>query len=167
MSWSKVHIYIGKTGANEAFTTTLSELGVISDKSTSLSVEDGESLEAKATGGVTVAYEEGEPILSLTTRIKEMSFETESTLIKGSLNTEKTELTVTSNVIDDDYSVKVVPKNAGSIGLKIRRSHISFRPGYSEEEGHYVDVIFKILACADGELYKKFKVTAEDLNPTT
>ena len=58
--------------------------------------------------------------------------------------------------------VVLTPKNIGSTGIKARRTHISFRPGSSEEEGHYVDVTFKILACEDGELYTKFKVAASD-----
>jgi hypothetical protein len=36
------------------------------------------------------------------------------------------------------------------------------KPGSSEEEGSYVDLTFKILACADGALYTKFKVKASD-----
>ena len=31
-----------------------------------------------------------------------------------------------------------------------------------EEEGSYVDLTFKVLACSDGELYKKFRVKAAD-----
>ena len=55
MSWSKCKIEIGKTGENDAMATSLANIGVINDKSTTLSTEDGEVLEAKATGGVTVA----------------------------------------------------------------------------------------------------------------
>lgn len=72
------------------------------------------------------------------------------------------ELTVKTNVVSDDFSVKLTPKNIGAIGIKIRRSHVSFRPGSSEEEGSYVDLTFKVLACSDGELYKKFRVKAAD-----
>lgn len=67
-----------------------------------------------------------------------------------------------TNVVSDDFSVKLTPKNIGAIGIKARRTHVSFRPGSSEEEGSYVDLTFKILACSDGELYKKFRVKAED-----
>lgn len=162
MSWSKVKILLGKTGANEAMATTLTSPGIINDKSTSLTSEDGETLEAKATGGVVVASEQGEPTLTITTRIKEMDFNTEAAFIKGTVG-ESGDLTVKSNVIDDDYSIKVVPKNVGSIGVKARRGHLSFRPGYSEEEGHYVDLTYKILACSDGELYTKFRVKDADL----
>lgn len=162
MSWSKCKIELGVTGANDAFATTLFNLGIINDKSTTLSTEDGETLTAKATGGITVAEEEGEPVISLTTRIKEMDFETEAKLTGATVSSEGDELTVKTNIVSGDYSVKLTPKNIGAIGLKARRCHVSFRPGSSEEEGSYVDVTFKILACEDGELYKKFRVKAAD-----
>lgn len=162
MSWSKCKIELGETGANDAFATTLFNLGIINDKSTTLATEDGESLEAKATGGIVVATEEGEPIVTLTTRIKEMDFETEAKLTGAVVSTDGDELTVKTNIVSGDYSVKLTPKNIGAIGLKARRCHVSFRPGSSEEEGTYVDVTFKILACEDGELYKKFRVKAAD-----
>ena len=111
-----------------------------------------------------VAEEEGEPQVSITTRIMEMDFDTENKLtgaVKAGTSGSET-LKVTTNVIPDDFSLKLTPKNIGSTGIKARRTHISFRPGSSEEEGHYVDVTFKILACEDGELYTKFKVAAAD-----
>lgn len=164
MSWSKCKIEVGKTGDDDAMATELFSLGAIKDKSTSMSTEDGDTLTATATGGVVVAEEEGEPIVSITTRIMEMDFDTENKLTgaakSGSPGQE--ELTVKTNVIPEDFSVKVTPKNIGATGVKVRRTHISFRPGSSEEEGQYVDVTFKILACADGELYKKFKVQSTD-----
>ena len=162
MSWSKCKIELGLTGDNDTFATTLFNLGIINDKSTTLSTEDGETLTAKATGGITVAEEEGEPVISLTTRIKEMDFETEAKLIGAVVSTDGDELTVKTNIVSGDYSVKLTPKNIGAIGIKARRCHVSFRPGSSEEEGSYVDVTFKILACEDGELYKKFRVKASD-----
>lgn len=162
MSWSKCKIELGKTGDNDAMATDLFNLGTINDKSTTLSTEDGETLTATATGGVVVAEEEGEPVVTLTTRIKEMDFDTESKLTGASVSTDGDELTVKTNIVDGDYSVKLTPKNIGAIGIKARRTHVSFRPGSSEEEGSYVDVTFKILACGDGELYKKFRVKAED-----
>lgn len=160
MSWSKCKIEVGKTGANDAMAATLANLGVINDKSTTLATEDGETLEAKATGGVVVAYEEGEHRYVISTRIKEPDFTTEASIIKATAGQD--ELTVKSNIVAEDYSVKVTPKNIGAIGIKARRTHMTWKPGSSEEEGHYVDVTFTILECADGELYKKFRVKAAD-----
>ena len=163
MSWSKCKIEIGKTGENDAMATSLANIGVINDKSTTLSTEDGEVLEAKATGGVTVAMEEGEHSYIISTRVKEMDFTTEASLIGGTVGgSGGDELTVKSNIIADDYSVKLTPKNIGAIGIKARKTHVTFKPGSSEEEGNFVDLTFRILACADGELYKKFRVKASD-----
>ena len=163
MSWSKCKIEIGKTGENDAMATSLANIGVINDKSTTLSTEDGEVLEAKATGGVTVAMEEGEHSYIISTRVKEMDFTTEASLIGGTVGgSGSDELTVKSNISADDYSVKLTPKNIGAIGIKARKTHVTFKPGSSEEEGNFVDLTFRILACADGELYKKFRVKASD-----
>lgn len=160
MSWSKCKIEVGKTGEDEAMAVSLTNIGIINDKSTTLATEDGEKLTATATGGIVVAEEEGEPIVTITTRVKEMDFDTEKIFTGATVSEE--ELVVKTNVVSDDFSVKLTPKNIGAIGIKARRTHVSFRPGSSEEEGSYVDLTFKILACSDGELYKKFRVKSED-----
>ena len=160
MSWSKCKIEIGKTGDNDAMAETLTDIGVINDKSTTLATEDGETLTATATGGVVVAEEESEPTMTITTRVKEPSFALETLLTGNAVSSD--ELVVKTNVVSDDFSVKLTPKNIGAIGIKARRTHVTWRPGSSEEEGHYVDITFKILACADGELIKKFRVAAAD-----
>lgn len=164
MSWSKCKIEVGKTGASDAMATELFELGHIKDKSTSLATEEGDKLTAVATGSVVVAEEEGEPQITVTTRIMEMDFDTEAKLTGAvkSGDSGSEELAVKTHIIPEDYSMKLTPKNIGATGIKARRTHITFLPGSSEEEGHYVDVTFKILACEDGELYKKFKVQASD-----
>lgn len=162
MSWSKTKVEVGKTGEDDAMATELTNVGIINDKSTTMSVEDGETLTATATGGIVVAEEEGEPVVSVTTRVKEMSFDVEKLFTGATVGTDSSDLTVKTNVVSEDFSLKVTPKNIGAVGIKARRTHVSFRPGYSEEEGHYVDLTFKILACEDGELYKKFKVAASD-----
>ena len=160
MSWSKCKIEIGKTGANDAMAASLADIGTIDDKSTTLTSEDGDKLEAKATGGIVVATEEGEHIYTINTRVKEMDFATEASLNGGTVASD--ELTVKTNIVSDNYSVKLTPKNIGAIGIKARKCHVVMKPGSSEEDGHFVDLTFTILACADGELYKKFRVKAAD-----
>ena len=162
MSWSKCKIEVGKTGEDEAMASELTDIGTINDKSTTLATEDGETLTATATGGIVVAEEEGEPVVTITTRVKEMDFDKEKMFTGAEVSIDGDELTVKTNVVSNDFSVKLTPKNIGAIGVKVRRAHVSFRPGSSEEEGSYVDLTFKGLACSDGELYKKFRVKAED-----
>jgi hypothetical protein len=161
MSWSQVIVEAGPTGADDAMSTKLFSVGTINDKSTTLTSSDGDSLEAKATGGVIVAEEDGEPSIEVTTRVKEMDFDTEG-LFTGAVQNDDGELVVSTNKVEDDFSLKITPKNIGAKGLKARRCHVKFRPGQSEEEGNYVDLTFKILECEDGELYRWFRVKAAD-----
>lgn len=124
MSWSKCKIEVGKTGDDEAMAATLTDVGTINDKSTTLATEDGETLTATATGGIVVAEEEGEPVVTLTTRVKEMDFDKEKMFNGAEVSEDGDELTVKTNVVSDDFSVKLTPKNIGAIGIKIRRSHV-------------------------------------------
>lgn len=162
MSWSEVLVLFGETGANDAMATVLYTLGIINDKSSSLSFSEGDTLTATATGGKVVAEEYSEGTTEFTTRVKEMSFETEKLLTGAAIETTTKELVVSTHIVEKEMSLKVVPKNIGGIGIKARRCKVKFVPGYSEEEGHYVDVTFKILECEDGELYRKYRVTKED-----
>lgn len=159
MSWGKCSITIGKTGAADAMAASLASIGTIKDKSTNLEMQDGESKEARATGGVLVAYEESEPTIQLTTRIIEPDFATLATILDATHDTTGGTLTVKSLVVNDSYSVQVDPVPTGATGLKIRKTRITYKEGYSEEEGHFADMTFTVLACADGELYQKYKKT--------
>ena len=160
MSWSKTKIEIGKTGSADAMATTLTSIGTIKDKSTTMSTAEGETLTATATGGIVVAEEKGESVVTITCRVIEPTWELEEKLIGATEAT--SELLVKTNVVKDHWSVKITPKNTGAIGLKIRKTSVTYLPGQSEDEGHYADITFKVLACEDGELYKKFRVADSD-----
>ena len=162
MSWSECRVEIGHTGENDAMATQLVSVGTINDKSTSLATSDGETLTAKASGGKTVAEEEGEPEVTITTRVKEMDFDTEHLLTGAVISTDGDELDVNTNIVQGEFSVKVTPKNIGAQGIKAPKCSVKFRPGSSEEEGSYVDLTFKILPCEDGELYRYFRVKKTD-----
>ena len=110
MSWSKVKIEVGKTGANDAMAASLTDIGVISDKSTSLSAEDGESLTATATGGIVVAEEEGEPVISITTRVKEMTYAVE-TLFTGAVAASDDLTVKTGENESDELQTVVIEKD--------------------------------------------------------
>lgn len=162
MSWSECRVEVGKTLEGDAMATDLYSVGTINDKSTTLATADGESLEAKASGGKTVALEEGEPVVTLTTRVKEMDFDTEGFFTGAVKSTDGDELDVKTNIVQGEFSVKVTPKNIGATGIKAARCSVKFRPGSSEDEGQYVDLTFTILETESGTLYKKFKVKKED-----
>lgn len=156
MSWSQCSIEIGKTGANDAMATVLIPIGNIKDKSTSIESTDGEKLQAKTTGGKLFAQEERDGEIFLKTRVIESDFVFLASLIGATHDTTKKELKVTSQVIAEPYSVKLTPRNIGATGVKIRKAHVSYKAGYSEEEGHFADLTFTVLECKDGELYTKF-----------
>lgn len=156
MSWSECSIKIGKTGVADAMSASLTSIGNIKDKSTTLESTEGEKLQAKATGGKLIAQEEREGEMVLKTRVIEDDFAFLATLIGATNDSTAKELKVTSHIVADDYSVELSPKNVGATGLKIRKAHVSYKPGFSEEEGHFADLTFTVLECADGELYTKF-----------
>lgn len=157
MSWSECSIVMGKTGTADAMADTLVSVGTIKDKSTSMETAQGEKMEARATGGKLVGYETGQGVLTLTTRIIEPDFASLATMIDATNNTEAGELTIKSLLVNDQYSIKVSPKNIGGTGIRARKCHIEYKEGYSESEGHFADLKFTVMTCADGELYTKFK----------
>ncbi|MEG2065203.1 MAG: BACON domain-containing carbohydrate-binding protein, partial [Alistipes sp.] len=148
------------TGENEAMSDNLKSIGVINDQSTTLEVGEGEKLQAKATGGIVVAQEVGEGEIILKARVKEPAFDFEAGLTGAILNAVGDEMTVKTHVINEDMSVEVTPKNIGATGIRIRKSNMSYKPGYSEGEGYYADITWTVLACEDEELYTKFKKKA-------
>jgi hypothetical protein len=158
MSWSKATITIALTGAADALGTPLTSIGTVKDKSTNFTTSDGDALIAKATGGVVVAREQLEGEIVLTTRIIEPGYAVEAAFTGATNNT--TSLVVKSNVVPAYWSAQVDPKNIGGVGIKIRKANVSYKPGYSEEEGHYADVTFTVVQCADLELYTKYTKTA-------
>ena len=162
MAWSKCSVEIAKTGSEDAFNgSDMKSVGVIKDKSTTLEPSDGDVLEMKATGGETVAKETQEGGYTLKTRVIEPDEELYKLLGLGEEVTaegdDKGDFKVNTHLVDGDWSVKVTPKNVGARGIKVPLSSISFKPGYSEEEGNYADLEFEILKGAQGYWYSRFK----------
>lgn len=156
MSWSECQVEIGKTGANDALSTSLASIGETKDKSTSLSVGDGEKLVAKGSGGKIVAQEEKDGEITLTTRVLEPDFAFIAGLLGSTVDKATGTLKYKSLIVQDSYSVKVTPRNVGAKGVMIRKAHLKYKEGQSEEEGFYADITFTVLKCADGELYSRF-----------
>lgn len=155
MAWSECVIEIGKTGADDSMSIALSSIGVIKDKSSSLEPSDGDTLEAKATGGKTVAKEQLEGGYVFKTRVIEPDDELLTTLGLGAVSGE--DFNVKTHVVDGDFSLRVTPKNVGAVGIKAPKTNISYKPGWSEEEGNYADIEFEILKGATDVWYSRFK----------
>lgn len=165
MAWSKCLIEIAKAGADDAFNGTgMKSIGTIKDKSTTLEPSDGDVLEMKATGGETVAKEVQEGGYTLKTRVIEPDDELYTLLELGEAITtegdEKGDFKVNTHLVPGDWSVKVTPKNVGAKGIKVPLTTISFKPGYSEEEGNYADIEFEILKGAKDYWYSRFTKAA-------
>lgn len=158
MAWSECSIKIGKTGTGDAMATSLSSIGTIKDKSSFLEPSDGEELRAKSTGGKTVALEQLEGGFLLRTRVIEPTDTLLTTLELG--ETDAAGLKVKTHVVSGDWSVQVEPKNVGAMGIKAPKTNITYKPGWSEEEGNYADVEFEILYGAAGYWYQRFTKAA-------
>lgn len=165
MSWSKQRSFIGKTGANDAMATdaTLTEVDGIKDKSSSLSTSEGDKLSMYATGHELVDEEVAEGDYEVTFRV----IEPEDTLLTllglGSADGEGGDFSVTTHIVEGFWSLLLVPKNIGAKGIKAPKCKISYTPGYSEEDGHYADLKFKVIKGVGGTWYKRFTTKASSI----
>lgn len=161
-AWSKCKFEIAKTPDTDTMPDSLTDIGVIKDKSSTLEATDGETLELKATGGITVAEETQEGGYELSTRVIEPTFELLTLLGLGEVAGED-DFDVKTHVVDGEWAVKVTPKNLGAIGLKAPKTTITYKPGWNEEEGNYADIKFKIIfSTVTNKWYTRFKRKATD-----
>lgn len=166
MSWSKVRAYIGKTPAAETMATSLTEIGPVKDKTCVLETSEGDTLEMKATGGELIGYEEQEGTTTVTVRIIEPREDLYTLFGIGTADAGAHTVNVESHLIPDYYSLELEPKNVGGYGIRAPKCSVSFRPGYSEEEGNYVDLVFGILHGQAGYLYQYWQKPATVATPT-
>ncbi len=164
MAWSKCKIEIGKTGNSDAMAASLTDVGVILNQSSTLSAEEGDKMQAIATGGEIVAEEPQEGTLVLETTIIEPTPELIALLGLGAAVAEGgTEQTITTHVVNDNWSVKVTPKNQGAWGIQAPKTTISYIPAWSEENGNQAVLRFSILKTTEAETnywYKRFKTAS-------
>jgi hypothetical protein len=171
MAWSKCDIRIGKTifdqstGA-ESMASVLSSLGTINYQSTSMEVADGDELIARETGGKVVAREQNDGDVTITTKVIEPQTAL-YTLLFGTAAEADGGVKVSTHIVEDYYSLIVVPKNKGAIGVKAKKCSVSFKPGYSDTDGNYADITFTIVACQDGELYTRYVKSGAEISPNT
>lgn len=159
MSWSKCQIKIGKTLADDKPATSLTSVGTIRDKSSSLSAENGDALEMKATGGELVGYEQQPGTLTLTTTVIEPSKELYQALGLTPSAAVGDDIEVSSHVVEDEFTVEVTPKNIGAFGILAPKCSVSVQPTWDEETGHGLVLTFGILKSqvSGNYWYKKVK----------
>lgn len=134
----------------------LKNIGTIKDKSSTLEPSDGDTLEAKATGGETVAKETQEGGFLLKTRVIEPDDELLEMLGLGELDKESDEFKMKTHVVEGDFSVEVEPKNYGAKGIRAPKTNVAYKPGWSEEEGNYADLEFEIVKTDQADETKNY-----------
>ena len=153
MSWSKCEIKIGTSTGTMA--TSLQSIGYVKDRSTTLEASEGDVLEAIASGGERVAKEALEGGFTISTRVIEPSDDLIELLGIGA---EKNgELQITTHLINQPFSIEITPKNVGARGIRAPYTNITYRPGWSEEEGFYADLEFEVLRGTAGYWYSHFR----------
>lgn len=157
MSWSQCSVEIGVTPDDDSMATELTDIGVIKDQSAVLTPSDGNVLEAKQTGGGTVAKETQEGGYMLSLRVIEPTDALLTLLGLGAVASEGGDFNVKTHIVDEDFSVKLTPKNVGAKGIKAPLTAVTYKPGWSDQEGAYADIDFEILHGAADYWYSIFK----------
>ena len=158
LAWSKCKIEFADALSSGALPSSgFTSVGTIKDKSSVLSSEDGDTLEAKSTGGELVGYEKQEGTMTLETTVIEPDDSLFTSLGLGSMvgETGSEELCVSTHVVGKEVAVKVTPHNVGAKGIAAPKCTLSVKTGWSEEEGNYAVLTFGILHGGDF-WYKKF-----------
>lgn len=143
MAWGKCKFEIGDTGENDAFAETLFSVGVIKDKSTTLTSNDGDALTMKATGGETVAQEDLEGTLEVETTVIEPTPELYEKLKIADKDADG-EQKVKTHIVPSDKSVKITPHNKGARGIKAPLCRIKVAPALDEENGNAIKITASI-----------------------
>lgn len=155
MAWSECQVKIGQTGSNDAMASSLTDIGTIKDKSGVLEPSDGDVLEAKSTGGHTVAKEAQEGGFALTVRVIEPTASLIALLGLASAEADGVQ-NITTHLVSGYWSVELTPKNVGAKGIRAPKTEITYKPGWSEEEGNYADITFTFLLGVAGYWYSRF-----------
>ena len=145
MAWSKCKVEIGvATGTFSMPSSALTDVGVIKDKSAVLEALDGDELSARGTGGEEVGHEDLEGGVQLTVRVIEPENALLTALGLGEV-TNTTDFNVKTHIPTDNFAVKVTPKNVGAMGIQCPLSSIKYKPGWSDADGNYADLVFRFI----------------------
>lgn len=168
MSWSECKIEISPIDESTGLpsTTGWKSIGTIKDKSSSLSSDTGEELEAYATGHKRVGYEQQEGDFTLATTVIEPEDDLYVALDLAEKEDSSGDLLVKTHVPGSYYGVRVTPKNKGGRGIEAPYCFISTSPDWSEETGDEMPLTIAILHNEDlGYWYKKFRAKTANFAP--
>ena len=157
MAWSKCKVEFGVATGSFTMPTQLTSCGVIKDKSAVLEALDGDELSAKGTGGEEVAHEDLEGGLQLTIRVIEPENSLLTALGLNGTTATGSDFNVKTHIPAQNFGVKVTPKNEGAIGIQAPLASVKYKPGWSDAEGNYADIIFRILKIdEESDWYTRF-----------
>lgn len=161
MAWSKCVVEFGVATGSFTMPSSLTSCGVIKDKSAVLEALDGDELSAKGTGGEEVGHEDLEGGMQLTIRV----IEPENTLLTalglGAVAAGSTDYNVKTHIPANNFGVKVTPKNIGAIGVQCPLTSVKYKPGWSDADGNYADIVFRFLKIDEtADWYTRFVKTA-------
>lgn len=159
MAWSKCKVEIGKMPAAESMAASLSEIKPVKYQSSELTAEDGDTLQMQEEGGGLVGYETLPGSFSFACRIIEPDDTLYTTLGIGAAASDN--FNVSSHVVADYFSLQVTPLHVGAKGFRAPKCSVSVKPGFSSQDGNYVDLTFGILLSDAGYWYQRF-TKAED-----
>ena len=157
MAWSKCKVEFGVATGSFTMPSSLTSCGIIKDKSAVLEALDGDELSAVGTGGEDVGHEDLEGGLQLTIRVIEPENSLLTALGLGAVATGSTDYNVKTHIPAQNFGVKVTPKNVGAIGIQAPLSSVKYKPGWSDADGNYADIIFRILKIdEESDWYTRF-----------
>ena len=157
MAWSKCKVEFGVATGSFTMPSSLTSCGIIKDKSAVLEALDGDELSAVGTGGEEVGHEDLEGGLQLTIRVIEPENSLLTALGLGAVATGSTDYNVKTHIPAQNFGVKVTPKNVGAIGIQAPLSSVKYKPGWSDADGNYADIIFRILKIdEESDWYTRF-----------
>lgn len=156
MAWSKCKIEIAPMPDDETMASddAMMDIGILRNNSTSMTTEDGDSLQAQESGGGIVAEEVQEGSFKLQTELIEPSNDLYVALGLGSVKGD--DLMVKTHIVNANYSVKLTPKNLGAKGVKAPKCSISVAPSFGDDTGNGLAVTINILNGDAGYWYSKF-----------
>lgn len=142
LSWGECDAYVKKAGE-----TTYKKEPKPVDQSTTVEPSEGEKLEAKVEGG----------------KLEAAMQLANSYLAKYQLRVAESKdsnITHVNGVVEDEYSLAIVPKNKSAIGIVIDRASVSVLDNtFNSKEGIVDEFRFTALEPADGKILKRGVLT--------
>lgn len=134
VGWGRCTIRVKKydddTASWESFATPVED-------STQLETEEGDKLEAAIEGGGNEAVKYKKSTYQLQFQMRQVPERTDP-------------ITDTDGVVDDEYTVQVIPENEDAIGLEIPRAAVHVQTAFDTEDGITKTYIFDALTVSDG-----------------